>query len=156
LGRARRKDEIMPPRTAKRARVATVAGSAGTSSRERILAEAEPIFGAHGFDGASMRQLANAAGVPVALVSYHFGSKEGLYRAVFEHRVPTVVEQRLAGLAIAMSEQDLDRRLELVVKAVVFPMLRLRANDRDPSFGRRLALETTDPNSEQRGHSNLP
>jgi AcrR family transcriptional regulator len=51
-----------------------------------------------------MRQLANAAGAPVALVSYHFGSKEGLYRAVFEHRVPAVVEQRLAGLAIAMSE----------------------------------------------------
>ena len=62
------------------------------------------MFGAYGFDGASMRQVAEAADVPVALVSYHFGSKEGLYRAVFERRVPTVVEQRLAGLAIAMSE----------------------------------------------------
>ena len=118
--------EIMPPRTAKGARVAMVAGSTGTTLRERILAEAERIFGAHGFDGAAMRQLANAAGVPVALVSYHFGSKKGLYRAVFERRVPTVVEQRLAGLAIAMSERDLDRRLELVVKALVFPMLLLR------------------------------
>lgn len=38
-----------------------------------------------------------------------------------------------------------------MVKAVVFPMLRLRANDRDPSFGCLLAHETTDPNSEQRG-----
>ena len=36
----------MPPRTAKGARVAAVAGSAGTSSRERILAEAERIFNA--------------------------------------------------------------------------------------------------------------
>jgi AcrR family transcriptional regulator len=151
LGLRKEKRRIMPPRTAKGARVAAEAGSAGTSSRERILAEAERIFGAHGFDGASIRQLANAAGVPVALVSYHFGSKEGLYRAVFERRVPTVVEQRLAGLAIAMSEQDLDRRLELVVKALVFPMLRLRAHDRDPSFGRLLAHETMDPNSEQRG-----
>src|SRR5581483_7524955 len=125
----------MPRRTAKTSRAGAEAETAGASSRERILAEAERMFGAHGFDGASMRQLADAAGVPVALVSYHFGSKEGIYRAVFERRVPTVVEQRLAGLAIAMSEQDLDRRLELVVKALVFPMLRLRAHDRDPSFG---------------------
>ena len=50
-----------------------------------------------------------------------------------------------------MSEADLDRRLELVVKALVFPMLHLRAHDRDPSFGRVLAHETMDPSSEQRG-----
>jgi AcrR family transcriptional regulator len=141
----------MPAKTAKGARAAAEAANAALSARERILAEAERIFGASGFDGASMRQLAEAAGVPVALVSYHFGSKEGVYRAVFERRVPTVVEQRLAGLAIAMSEPDLERRLELVVKALVFPMLRLRAHDRDPSFGRLLAHETMDPNAEQRG-----
>jgi AcrR family transcriptional regulator len=138
-------------RSAKIARVPAAAGSVGASSRERILKEAERVFGAYGFDGATMRQVAEAADVPVALVSYHFGSKEGLYRAVFERRVPTVVEQRLAGLAIAMSEADLDRRLELVVKALVFPMLHLRARDRDPSFGRVLAHETMDPSSEQRG-----
>jgi len=138
----------MPQRTANHARVSP---EAGVSARERILAEAERLFGARGFDGASMRQLAKAAGVPPALVSYHFGSKEGVYRAVFERRAPTVVEQRLAGLAIAMSEPDLDRRLELVVKSLVFPMLRLRAHDRDPSFGRLLAHETMDPNSEERG-----
>ena len=141
----------MSPRAAKTTRAATEAGTAGASSRERILKEAERVFGAYGFDGATMRQVAEAAGVPLALVSYHFGSKEGLYRAVFDRRVPTVVEQRLVGLAIAMSEPDLDRRLELVVKALVFPMLHLRAHDRDPSFGRVLAHETMDPISEQRG-----
>ena len=133
------------------ARAARAAAESAAGSRERIVAEAERIFGAFGFDGASMRQVADAASVPLALVSYHFGSKEGLYRAVFNRRVPTVVEQRMAGLDIANSEADLDRRLELVVKALVFPMLRLRAHDRDPSFGRLLAHETMDPNSEQRG-----
>ena len=136
----------MPPRTAKRAPTDT-----GASARERILAEAERVFGEFGFDGASMRQVAEAASVPLALVSYHFGSKEGVYRAVFERRAPVVVEQRLAGLAIAMSEPNLDRRLELVVKALVFPMLHLRSHDRDPSFGRLLANETTESNSERRG-----
>lgn len=118
---------------------------------ERILREAERIFADFGYDGASLRQIAEAAHVPVALVSYHFKSKDRLYRAVFDRRVPTIVEQRLAGLAIAMSEADLDRRLELVVKALVIPMLRLRAHDNNPSFGRLVAHETTDPNSEARG-----
>ena len=104
--------------------------AAGASARERILDEAQRVFARFGYDGASMRRIAEAAGVPVALVSYHFGSKDGLYRAVFYRRVPAIVEQRLAGLAIAMSEPDLDRRLELVVKALVMPMLRLRARDK--------------------------
>jgi AcrR family transcriptional regulator len=125
--------------------------AAAVSARERILAKAERVFAGFGYDGASLRQIADAAGVPVALVSYHFGSKDGLYRAVFYRRVPAIVEQRLAGLAIAMSEADLDRRLELIVKALVMPMLSLRARDKDPSWGRLLAHETTDPNSETRG-----
>jgi AcrR family transcriptional regulator len=143
----------MPVKVAEREK--TVAGldgnGAGVSAPERILAEAERVFARFGYDGASMRQIAEAAGVPVALVSYHFESKDGLYRAVFYRRVPAIVEQRLAGLSIAMSEADLDRRLELVVKALVMPMLRLRARDKDPSWGRLLAHETTDPNSEARG-----
>jgi AcrR family transcriptional regulator len=120
-------------------------------ARERILSNAERVFGAHGFDGASIRQIAEAANAPVALIGYHFGSKAGLYRAVFERRAPAIVEQRLAGLAIAMSEPDLDRRLDLVVKALVLPYLRLRAREGDPSFGRLLARESTDPESEKRG-----
>lgn len=129
--------------------VASLAGD-GVPAPERIVQEAERVFARFGYDGASMRQIAEAARVPVALVSYHFGSKDGLYRAVFDRRVPTIVEQRLAGLAIAMSEPDLDRRLELIVKALVMPMLRLRARDNDPSFGRLVAQETTDPNCELR------
>jgi AcrR family transcriptional regulator len=125
--------------------------AAGVSAPERILAEAERVFARFGYDGASMRQIGEAAGVPVALVSYHFESKEGLYRAVFYRRVPAIVEQRLVGLSIAMSEANLDRRLELIVKALVMPMIRLRARDKDPSWGRLLAHETTDPNSEARG-----
>ncbi len=132
--------------------VAGLAGNAaGASAPERILQKAERVFGRLGYDGASLRQIAEAAGVPVALVSYHFGSKGGLYRAVFNRRAPTVVQQRQAGLAIAMSEPDLNRRLELIVKSLVMPMLRLRARDNDPSFGRLVAQESIDPNSGARG-----
>jgi AcrR family transcriptional regulator len=121
------------------------------SARERILEKAEHVFAEFGFDGASIRQIGLAAGVPVALLGYYFRSKEGLYRAVFDRRAPTVVEQRLAGLALAEMEPDLDRRLELIIKALVLPMLRLRAHDKNPSFGRLMAHETTDPKSQSRG-----
>jgi AcrR family transcriptional regulator len=120
-------------------------------TQERILNAAESVFADYGFDGASLRRIAEVAGVPVALVSYHFDSKGGLYRAVFERRGPAVVEQRLAGLAIAMSESDLDKRLELIIKALVLPMLRLRARDRNPSYGRLVAHEFTNPNADTRG-----
>jgi len=124
---------------------------AGASARERILDHAQRVFASFGYDGASMRQIAEAAGVPVALVSYHFGSKDGLYRAVFYRRVPAIVEQRDAGIAIAMSEPDPERRLELLIKVLVMPWLRLRAREKDPSLGRLLAHESMDPNSETRG-----
>jgi AcrR family transcriptional regulator len=138
----------------KRARSATIDGFSepvSVSTRERILEKAEHVFAEFGFDGASIRQIGLAAGVPVAWLGYHFGSKEGLYRAVFDRRAPTVVEQRLAGLALAEMEPDLDRRLELIVRALVLPMLRLRAHDKNPSFGRLMARETTDPKSQSRG-----
>ena len=58
------------------------------SARERILKTAEQIFAEMGFEGTSLRQIAVHADVPVALVSYHFKNKLGLYREVFKARIP--------------------------------------------------------------------
>lgn len=120
-------------------------------ARERILAAAEQVFADLGFDGASVRQIATRAAVPIGLVSYHFGGKLGAYRAVFERRTPAVVEQRRAGLALAELEDDPDRRLALVVKAVLVPMLNLRTGEGRGSFGTLLAREVADPKSVERG-----
>ena len=43
--------------------------------KERILDAAERLFARHGFYGISVRDITEAAGVDVALVSYHFGGK---------------------------------------------------------------------------------
>ena len=53
------------------------------STKERILAAAETLFAQRGFDGASLRQLTSDAGVNLAAVNYHFGSKEKLVEQVF-------------------------------------------------------------------------
>lgn len=126
-------------------------GSSTAVTRERILGSAEQLFAERGYEGASVRRIALGAGVPIALVNYHFGSKEGLYRAIFELRTPTIVDQRVAGLELAATETDLDRRLELAIKALIIPMLRLRGTERHSWFVRLLAREITDPNANTRG-----
>ena len=54
------------------------------STQDLILDAAERIFGEHGFGGASMREIAQVAGVAQALLHYHFRNKEALYQAVFD------------------------------------------------------------------------
>ena len=54
-------------------------GDSGT--REAILAAAREAFAADGYERATMRGVARAAGVDPALVSHYFGSKQGLFEA---------------------------------------------------------------------------
>jgi AcrR family transcriptional regulator len=54
-------------------------------TRREILRAAGEAFAACGFVGATTRAVATRAGVNVATLHYHFGSKEGLYRAVLEN-----------------------------------------------------------------------
>lgn len=123
---------------------------AGAATREAILSGAERLFAELGYDGASMRQIALAAGVPLALMTYHFGTKEGIYRAIFALRSPTIVDQRIAALQVAESEADPERRLELVIKALSIPMLLLRRSEKNAYFSRILSRVASDPNPRNR------
>lgn len=51
-------------------------------SRSAILAAAEVEFDTHGFTGARVQRIADAAGVNKQLIFYYFGSKPGLFREV--------------------------------------------------------------------------
>jgi AcrR family transcriptional regulator len=53
-------------------------------SRDVILEAAERLFADRGYDGTSLQMVGAAAGVSRATPAYFFGSKEGLYRAVFD------------------------------------------------------------------------
>ena len=64
------------------ARTGRRAGSSG--SREAILAAARDRFAQEGYDGATVRGIAAAAGVDPALVRHYFGGKEQLFVAVLE------------------------------------------------------------------------
>jgi AcrR family transcriptional regulator len=53
-------------------------------TRTALLQAALVCFADHGFDGTSMRMIAERAGRPLSLLSHHFGNKEGLYLEVFK------------------------------------------------------------------------
>jgi AcrR family transcriptional regulator len=55
----------------------------GEASRERILLAALRLFAEQGFKNTSTREIAKAAQVNIAALSYYFGDKAGLYRATF-------------------------------------------------------------------------
>jgi AcrR family transcriptional regulator len=57
-----------------------------SDKREHILIVAEALFGDNGFDGTSVRDIAQKAGVNLAMISYYFGSKEKLLEALLELR----------------------------------------------------------------------
>lgn len=81
----------------------------GRKSREHILAEAEKLFASRGFHGTSMRDVAEAAGVPVAGVVYHFRKKEALYAAVLAD-IAADLEASLALERLGDSEPIADGR----------------------------------------------
>ena len=73
-------------------------------TRERILDAAEQLFMAHGYDGTSMRQITGEAGVNLAAVNYHFGSKETLMQEVFRRRLDWLNEERMRVLNVLEAE----------------------------------------------------
>ncbi|MEN4920528.1 TetR/AcrR family transcriptional regulator [Achromobacter spanius] len=66
-----------------------------TSTRETILDTAEALFAQQGHEATSMRQITGAAGVNLASVNYHFGSKESLVQAVLKRRLEVLNRERM-------------------------------------------------------------
>jgi TetR/AcrR family transcriptional regulator, regulator of cefoperazone and chloramphenicol sensitivity len=70
----------------KRLRRSSAGGYArGDETRQRIIDAAIELFGDHGFEGASTRDIATRAGVNAPALQYYFENKEGLYRACAEY-----------------------------------------------------------------------
>ena len=64
--------------------------SDGTQARAQLLQAALALFSENGFAKTSTREIAQAAGVNIAAISYYFGDKAGLYRAVFTEPMGSV------------------------------------------------------------------
>jgi AcrR family transcriptional regulator len=99
---AGRKRTLAKPRP--RRRPARGERDRGADTRAQLVEAALDVFNELGFDGASTRAIAKKAGVNLAAIVYHFGSKQALHVAVARH-----VTERIAasiGPALAVAAQS--------------------------------------------------
>ncbi|MGB0467594.1 MAG: TetR/AcrR family transcriptional regulator [Pontibacterium sp.] len=90
---------------------------------QSIIRAAETLFAEHGFAETTVRQITAKAGVNLAAINYHFGSKKGLVLAVAEKfLVPLCdyIEQALSD-RLAMGEQQvaLEESLEILMRGLL-------------------------------------
>jgi AcrR family transcriptional regulator len=94
-----------------------------SSTREAVAAAARRQFAELGYDRATIRGIAAAAGVDPALVIRFFGSKDALFRAVMD--LPPAVSETIARLADGPRDTVGRRLAEVVVAALENPETRL-------------------------------
>jgi len=92
------------------------AGSHTGEAREALLSAARGLLAERGLPRVTVREVAERAGVQPALVSYYFGGKEGLLRAVVSEVAAGVRERLLEAATGAGSAED---RIRALVQAVV-------------------------------------
>jgi AcrR family transcriptional regulator len=113
-----------------------------TETKQKILDTAERLIAEQGYAATSLRHIIAEAGVNLAAIHYHFGSKEELLDEIVQRKAEPVNQQRLAWLdRIEREAAPAPPAVDSVLESFLLPMA--EAADRNPSFvpfmGRMLA-----------------
>lgn len=87
-----------------------------TNPKLRILEIAEQLFATKGFDGVTVRDIAEQAHVNVAMINYYFGNKDDLYLGIVESYLEAISTEMEKVLA---QETDPRLRLKLFIQSYV-------------------------------------
>jgi AcrR family transcriptional regulator len=102
-------------------------------TKQKILDTAERLIATQGFAGTSLRQIISEAGVNLAAVHYHFGSKQDLLDHVILRKAAAVNEERHRLIEQFESEAGSGSvSVEKVLTAFFKPMI--EAGARNPQF----------------------
>lgn len=102
----------------------------GAATRQTILDAAERCLAEGDFDGVSLRSISDAAGVDIALLNYHFGSKENLVSEVISRRAQVIHEARVRALEEARHKAGTNSpTVDAIVIAFLEPWLKKLASD---------------------------
>jgi AcrR family transcriptional regulator len=118
------------------------------ATKEKILDTAEALFMEHGFEATSLRAITTAAGVNLAAVNYHFGSKEELFQTVLSRRLDPMNQERVDLLAeLERSAAPMPSPCDRILTAMFIPALKLARNPQrgGTNFLRLLGRAYADP-----------
>ena len=117
-------------------------------TKSKILDAAEELFMEHGFEATSLRLITTAAGVNLAAVNYHFGSKEELFQAVLTRRLDPMNQDRMQLLsAYESASGGKPLTCEKILAAMFIPALKLARDHQQggKNFLRLLGRAYADP-----------
>lgn len=98
------------------------------STKDRIVAAAQELFGEQGYPTTSMREITARADVNLAAINYHFGSKENLLHEIVRNCMKPLNEERLRildQLEAAAAQSGNPLALRDVIHAFLEPAVRL-------------------------------
>ncbi|MCR5879055.1 TetR/AcrR family transcriptional regulator [Phenylobacterium sp. J367] len=110
---------------------------AQAATKQAVFNAAERLFALHGFQNVSVRDITAAAGVNLASVNYHFGSKDALLFEIFRRRTSELNRERARMLHEAADRHQGKPPVREILEAYFAPPLRWAAPDND----RRISVQ---------------
>jgi TetR/AcrR family transcriptional regulator, regulator of cefoperazone and chloramphenicol sensitivity len=101
-------------------------------TRTKLLKAAISVFSERGYEGSTVRQICQRAGVNIALVNYHFGDKMELYLAVVRYAIDADAKIELVNNALQQNADPCDA-LRQIIRGVLE-----RLSTRDEQYGLQL------------------
>ena len=115
----------------------TEAPEAEAATKNQVFNAAERLFALHGFQNVSVRDITAEAGVNLASVNYHFGSKDALLFEIFRRRTAELNRDRARMLHEASDRHGGKPPVREILTALIAPPLKWLA----PANDRRISLQ---------------
>jgi AcrR family transcriptional regulator len=110
---------------------------AQAATKQAVFSAAERLFALHGFQNVSVRDITADAGVNLASVNYHFGSKDALLFEIFRRRTAELNRERARMLHEAAARHAGKPPVRDILEAYFAPPLRWSAPDNE----RRISIQ---------------
>ena len=87
--------------------------------KRELLAQAEQMFAEQGYEGVSLRRLADAAGLTPAMIHYYFRNKDGLYSAMLEDLTGRLLAQIEAAAAEGVGQDPFRALMDIASRTIL-------------------------------------